>query len=245
MASASLFTYPNNLRALKIQLARAYSPQAPDLQLAPDFIWGVTDREPEFLARFPSGRVPALLIVPSTGSSRVERTLDESNAIAYYFASEELRGGADPSDRAEVLGWMFRSESEVWPGVAQAVYDHLGLMNGPGMSPEVRRTGLDRLSRELTLLDRHLRSRTFCVGQGLTLADFSAFACLHLLFSHPPPEVDLKAERWPHLHRWYDTVYHQPRVKTVLADFDLTLGSTKSVDPDRRESPRALPVTGR
>ena len=53
---------------------------------APAFTYGVTDKSPEFLAKFPSGKVPALEI-HGQGYH-----LNESNAIADYLSSNRLKG---------------------------------------------------------------------------------------------------------------------------------------------------------
>ena len=53
---------------------------------APAFIYGVTDKSPDFLAKFPSGKVPALEI-HGQGYH-----LNESNAIADYLSSNHLKG---------------------------------------------------------------------------------------------------------------------------------------------------------
>ena len=58
-------------------------------------MFGETNKKPEFLNKFPLGKVPAF-----EGSDGV--LLTESNAIAYYVANDELRGGSDAAARAQV-----------------------------------------------------------------------------------------------------------------------------------------------
>ena len=65
------------------------------MSLAKDFKFGETNKAPEFLKKFPLGKVPAF-----EGSDGV--LLTESNAIAYYVANDELRGGSDAAARAQV-----------------------------------------------------------------------------------------------------------------------------------------------
>ena len=72
------------------------------ITVAKDFVFGETNKTPEFLKKFPLGKVPAF-----EGSDGV--LLTESNAIAYYVANDELRGGSDAAARAQVsrycLNW--------------------------------------------------------------------------------------------------------------------------------------------
>ena len=65
------------------------------LTVAKDFVFGETNKSPEFLKKFPLGKVPAF-----EGADGL--CLTESNAIAYYVANDELRGGSDAAARAQV-----------------------------------------------------------------------------------------------------------------------------------------------
>ena len=58
-------------------------------------MFGETNKSPEFLKKFPLGKVPAF-----EGSDGL--LLTESNAIAYYVANDELRGGSEAAARAQV-----------------------------------------------------------------------------------------------------------------------------------------------
>lgn len=88
-----MYTYPDNFRAFKALVAAKYS--GAQLTLAKDFVFGESNKKPEFLKKFPLGKVPAF-----EGSDGV--LLTESNAIAYYVANDELRGGSDAAARAQV-----------------------------------------------------------------------------------------------------------------------------------------------
>merc|ERR1712173_438790 len=79
-----LYTYPDNFRAFKALIAAKYS--GAEVTVAKDFVFGETNKSPEFLKKFPLGKVPAF-----EGSDGL--LLTESNAIAYYVANDELRGG--------------------------------------------------------------------------------------------------------------------------------------------------------
>ena len=96
MASGTLYTYPENWRAFKALIAAQYSgAQVRVLSAPPHFHFGQTNRTPEFLRKFPAGKVPAF-----EGDDGV--CVFESNAIAYYVSNEELRGST-PKAAAQVV----------------------------------------------------------------------------------------------------------------------------------------------
>ena len=94
-----MYTYPDNFRAFKALVAAKYS--GAQVTVAKDFVFGESNKKPEFLKKFPLGKVPAF-----EGSDGV--LLTESNAIAYYVANDELRGGSDAGARAQVCSHHFR-----------------------------------------------------------------------------------------------------------------------------------------
>merc|ERR1711877_107183 len=93
MVAGTLYTYPDNFRAQKALIAAKYS--GAEVTVAKDFVFGETNKSPEFLKKFPLGKVPAF-----EGSDGL--LLTESNAIAYYVANDELRGGSEAAVRAQV-----------------------------------------------------------------------------------------------------------------------------------------------
>ncbi|KAH0506947.1 Elongation factor 1-gamma [Microtus ochrogaster] len=86
MAAGTLYTYPENWRAFKALIAAQYSgAQVRVLAAPPHFHFGQTNRTPEFLRKFPAGKVPAF-------ESDDGFCVFESNAIAYYVSNEEPVG---------------------------------------------------------------------------------------------------------------------------------------------------------
>ncbi|MEQ2267531.1 Elongation factor 1-gamma [Xenotaenia resolanae] len=85
MAAGTLYTYSENWRAFKAQIAAQYS--GARLKLAsspPAFTFGQTNRTPAFLNNFPLGKVPAY-----QGDDGF--CLFESNAIAHYCKSPAFK----------------------------------------------------------------------------------------------------------------------------------------------------------
>merc|ERR1712121_303465 len=119
MVGGTLFTYPDNFRAQKAEIAAKYS--GAKLTVSKDFKFGETNKSAEFLKKFPLGKVPAF-----EGSDGT--LLTESNAIAYYVANEELRGGSDAAARAQIVQWMCWADSEVLPASCTWVFPCMGIM---------------------------------------------------------------------------------------------------------------------
>uniref|UniRef100_A0A8D2P1R4 Eukaryotic translation elongation factor 1 gamma n=1 Tax=Zosterops lateralis melanops TaxID=1220523 RepID=A0A8D2P1R4_ZOSLA len=104
----TLYTYPENWRAFKALIAAQYSGARLRVASAPpQFSFGHTNRSPQFLKKFPLGKVPAF-----EGDDGF--CVFESNAIAYYVSTEELRGST-PEAAAAVLQWVNFADSDVVP----------------------------------------------------------------------------------------------------------------------------------
>uniref|UniRef100_A0A665XFA0 Elongation factor 1-gamma n=1 Tax=Echeneis naucrates TaxID=173247 RepID=A0A665XFA0_ECHNA len=121
MAAGTLYTYPENWRAFKAQIAAQYS--GARLKVAsnpPAFTFGQTNRTPAFLNNFPLGKVPAF-----QGDDGF--CLFESNAIAHYLSNDALRGNT-PQAAAQVLQWVSFADSEIIPPASAWVFPTLGIM---------------------------------------------------------------------------------------------------------------------
>jgi elongation factor 1-gamma len=54
--------------------------------------------------------------------------LTESNAIAYFLANEELRGGSCVINQALVQQWLYFADSDILPASCTWVFPTLGIM---------------------------------------------------------------------------------------------------------------------
>ncbi len=108
--------------------------------------------------------------------------LFESNAIAYYLATDELRGGAqDQEKRALVQQWMSFADTEVLPAACSWVFPTVGVMN---QAKQVTERARQDLLQALQVLNSHLLHSTYLVGERVTLADVSVACTLLLPFQH-------------------------------------------------------------
>merc|ERR1712012_1258857 len=206
MVAGTLYTYPDNFRAFKALIAAKYS--GAQVTLAKDFVFGETNKKPEFLSKFPLGKVPAF-----EGSDGV--LLTESNAIAYYVANDELRGGSDAAARAQVVQWMCMADNEILPASCTWVFPTMGIM-------QYNKTATERAKEDikaaLKTLNDHLLTRTFLVGERLSLADI-AVACTMISLYTQVLDAEFR-KPFVNVTRWFNTVVNQPNAKAVIGKGD-------------------------
>jgi elongation factor 1-gamma len=201
-----LYTYGENFRALKALIAAGYS--GADLQVDAKFVFGVTNNSEDFLKKFPNGKVPAY------ESKNGKVLLSESDAIAYYVADEQLQGGANAVDRAQVVQWLSFAQTELQPAVLGYLFPNLSIMQFNKEQVAKAKAETERL---LGVLDKILLSRTYLVAERVTLADIVVFATLIELFKNLLDEETRKL--FVNVNRWFETILNQPNVSAALKKF--------------------------
>jgi len=176
-----------------------------------DFVFGESNKTPDFTKKFPLGKVPAF-----EGSDGT--LLTESNAIAYYVANDELRGGNDIANRAQIVQWMSWADNEILPASCTWVFPCMGIM-------QYNKSSTDRAKEDIksamNALNSHLLTRTFLVGERISLADISVCCTMLNLYKHVLDPNFRKA--YVNVNRWFTTVVNQPNVKAVIGDFTLCI----------------------
>jgi elongation factor 1-gamma len=202
MVSGTLYTYPDNFRAFKALIAAQYS--GAQVKISDKFVFGETNTTNEFLAKFPSGKVPAF-------ESSEGLCLTESNAIAYYLANEQLRGGSCAINQALVHQWLYFADSDILPASCTWVFPCIGIMQFNKTASERAK---EDVKKALQVLNDHLLHQTFLVGERVTLADISVACTLLSLYKHVlEPEF---RKPYGNVNRWFTTVINQPQVKQVI-----------------------------
>uniref|UniRef100_A0A3B4A0N4 Eukaryotic translation elongation factor 1 gamma n=1 Tax=Periophthalmus magnuspinnatus TaxID=409849 RepID=A0A3B4A0N4_9GOBI len=205
----TLYTYPENWRAFKAQIAAQYS--GASLKIAsnpPAFTFGQTNRTPAFLNNFPLGKVPAY-----QGDDGF--CLFESNAIAHYLSNDALRG-ATPQAASQVLQWVSFADSEIIPPASAWVFPTLGIMQ---FNKQATEQAKEDVKRVLTVLNQHLNTRTFLVGERISLADITV-ACSMLWLYKQVLEPSFR-QPYINVNRWFVTCINQPQFKAVLGEVKL------------------------
>lgn len=201
MVAGTLYTYPENFRAYKALIAAQYS--GAQVTIAKNFEFGKTNQTPEFLKKFPLGKVPAFEGADGTW-------LFESNAIAYYVATESLRGKTLEA-QAAVQQWMNFADNEILPASCTWVFPCLGIM-------QYNKQNTDRakedVQRALAVLNAHLLTRTYLVGERISLADIAVCCNLLQLYAHVL-EPEFRAP-YGNVTRWFVTLVNQPQFAAVV-----------------------------
>jgi glutathione S-transferase len=192
----TLYDYLDSGNGFKIRLLLA--------QLKKTYRWVELDilsnetRTPEFLAKNPNGRIPALELDDGT-------VLAESNAILWYLAEGSPFIPADRVKRAQVLQWMFFEQYSHEPYVAtpRFIIKHL-----PVDSP--RRAELpDRMTRgraALNVMEIQLSRNPFFVGGAYSIADIALYA-----YTHVAHEAHFDLKPYSAVRAWMDRVASQPQ----------------------------------
>jgi len=227
--SGTLYTYNNNFRALKALIAASYS--GTSVTLDPKFTFGETNKTEGFLKKFPNGKVP----VYESKDGKV--LLSESDAISYYLANETLRGGKDELQQVQILQWTSFAQSELLPAVCGWLFPSLSIM---AFNKENVGKAQTEVTRLLTLLDNHLLTRTYLVGETVTLADITVFSTLIDLLKNL---LDVEARKpFVNFARWFDTLLNQPKVKEAIKKYNYDF--SYCVTPVKFDPAKLKDITG-
>ncbi|XP_012272687.1 alanine--tRNA ligase, cytoplasmic [Orussus abietinus] len=144
--------------------------------------------------------------------------LRDSNAIAFYLADSSLKGGDNLFDRSQVIQWMSIADNHILPSVfswALALCSSGKGKNSKMISKDGREDFLAMLKNVNTLL----LTKTYFVGDRITLADISMFVSLLPFYEHVfDPDT---RKNYVNLNRWFNTILHQPQVKNVVKSFKM------------------------
>jgi len=162
-----------------------------------DITQGAT-RTPGFLAKNPNGRIPTLELDDGT-------FLAESNAILWYLAEGTPYLPVDRLGRAQALQWMFFEQysHEPYVAVARAWLHLFGLDDERRRQlPQKQKLGYDALG----VMEGHLATRAFFVGERYSVADVALYA-----YTHVAHEGGFDLGRFAAVRAWLERVRAQPR----------------------------------
>jgi GSH-dependent disulfide-bond oxidoreductase len=164
-------------------------------------------REPDYLAINPAGKVPALI----DHSVEPALVLTQSNAIILYAAMKApgtLCPNEEGAERARTYDrFLFFITDVIAPSHAAFFLRSAGL--GEHAAP------LDeRALATLATADSFVTHSRFMAGAQFSMADISAFSMARFL------EHQLNWEQLPNLLRWYNEMKNRPAVQRGLCAFD-------------------------
>lgn len=161
-----------------------------------DFFKGEA-RSPEFRRINEMGEVPVLI--------DGDVTLTQSGVILDYLADRTGRlGGRTEADRREILRWLFWDNHKLSTAAGTCRF----LMNF--LPPDKRPEGVipflqGRLKAAYAILNDHLATRDWIVGDSVSIADLSC--CGYLFYSEP---FGFARSDWPHIDAWLSRISALP-----------------------------------
>jgi elongation factor 1-gamma len=196
---ATLHTTNNFLHARVTKTLAAANINGLEITIAPGFIYGSTNKAPEYLAKFPHGKIPAL----ETPSGFY---LSESTAIAFYVAesgpAKDQLLGKTPEERALVQMWIALSDNEIFTHSNPI----LAVVMAQGKYyPDLIEDREVQLLRAIQRLEDHLtkEGKVWLVRDDeISLADLSVAASLYWpLRFFLDPET---REKYPRTMEWWE-----------------------------------------
>jgi glutathione S-transferase len=127
-------------------------------------------KTPEFLGRFPMGRIPAVELGDG-------RRLAESNAIIRYLARGSALLPEDAFAQAKIDEWLFWEQYSHEPYVATTRYHIVYLKRSLDQREAWR---VERGEAALDLMDRSLKDRSWLAGESMAIADIALLAYTRL-----------------------------------------------------------------
>jgi glutathione S-transferase len=162
-----------------------------------DILHGAS-RTPEFLAMNPNGRIPLL----DLGDGR---HLAESNAILLFVSEGSPLVPSDAWGRAQVYQWLFFEQYSHEPNVATPrFWLHYQPEDTVDRAQLAKKQDLGRAA--LGVMDQHLATRAFFVGERYSVADIALYA-----YTHVADEGGLSLTPFSALRRWLERVQAEPR----------------------------------
>lgn len=154
-------------------------------------------KSPEFLAKNPNGKIPALV--------DDDVVVFESGAILEYLADKAKRFlPAERRARAEVLSWTYWQMGGPGPMFGQV---HHFVKYNPGKAPYAEDRYLKEAHRLYGVLDRRLAEHEF-VADTYSVADIAIWPWVSRFEWQT---VDLK--QYPNVLRWYRAIAARPAVQ--------------------------------
>jgi len=144
-------------------------------------------RTPEFLGMNPAGQVPVVRFADNG-------VLAQSNAIILHLAQNTDLIPADSFERALMLQWMFWEQYSHEPAIAVLrFHKHYLKKTDDQIDPALP----GKCAKALALMNSHLESRDYFVGEKMSLADIALVA--YTRFAH---QAGLNLAHYPQVAGW-------------------------------------------
>ena len=200
--SMRLYSMPSSGNSYKVRLLAALTGQSLDRV---DCEYGSAAlQKAKDQGALPFGKLPALRLDDGT-------TLAESNAILCYLGEGTAYWPANRTLRAQMLGWMFWEQYNHEPVIAvrQALvsYPHRAADATPDRLADL----LDRGHALLSVMEDHLSTQAWLVGDAASLADICLYAYTHSAGTRGGFDMN----RFPAVRAWLARVAALPGHVTI------------------------------
>ncbi|GAA5913134.1 uncharacterized protein JCM6883_006535 [Sporobolomyces salmoneus] len=227
MAFGKIYGMASNPRTQFVQAAAKYEGLELELVETNPFE-GVSA---EYKEKFPLGLIPAF----EAGDFK----LTECVAIANYVAAQSNAAGllgSNKEDAALVQQWTLWGNSHLIGALGPWI---LTILRGPYNKATVE-SCKQRAQDHLAYLEKHLSSRTFLVGERITIADL--FVAISLSFGFAKVlDAEFRATL-PNTMRFFNTVINQENVKSIVGQPTLIEKAIVYTPPKKEEKKKETPA---
>ena len=131
-------------------------------------------RQPDFLALNPFGRVPVL--------TDGDLTITESHAILAYLGDKTERlWPSSIAERAEALQWLFALSQHIMPAAGQVALRIRAKVMGTPLDEAVVAQGEQALQPVISIIDRRLATNRWMLGADFSLVDCGYCPVLNII----------------------------------------------------------------
>ncbi len=155
-------------------------------------------RRPEYLAKNPAGKIPALELEDGT-------VLAESGAILWYLAEDTAFLPEDRLGRAQVLRWICFEQNVHETSVAESRFILCHPELSQGREGAILAEKQKRGNAALATMEQHLATNDFFAAGYYTIADIALYG-----YTQVAGEGGFDLSRYPAVGAWLDRVAAQP-----------------------------------
>ena len=134
----------------------------------------------------------------------------------FFLVSNETLVGTNTLDACLVQQYINFADNEILPSACAWTFPTLGLRQ---FNKQDHERAVAHIKECLELLNNALLTRTFLVGERVTLADISVCCNLLLLFKQVLDPAT--RSQYGNVNRWFLTCINQPQFKKVIGDVTL------------------------
>lgn len=162
-------------------------------------------KTPAYMAMNPNSQIPTL--------EDGKYVLWESNVITRYLSAKHSMGNLYPTDlqeRFDAERWMEWQQTSVNPASRNGFW-HLIRLPADQRDSAIVAQSNSAVEPLMAILDAHLATRSFMLGNAFTMADIPLGCEVQRWFGLPQARTPR-----PHIERWFSSLLARPAAKGVL-----------------------------